>query len=496
MPRSSGPNPDDTGTSAIERHLERLRAEAAELAPAIADAIADAMALVDARPALPRGADEALAGIGGALPERGEGAAPALRRLRELLDRAGAATNGPRCFHFVIGGTTPAALGADLLATIHDAFAYTWVTSPVGVTLELQAITWLRELFGLPREGSGVMTTGASMANFVGLAAAREWWAGRHGADVSADGLSGLPPIPLFGSGYAHASTRKVLALLGLGRDSIRSCARPGEARLDPDVLARELERLDGAPAVVTVTLGEPNTGDSDPIAATLEVARRFDAWVHVDAAFGLFARLSPRTAELARGVEGADSITVDAHKWLNVPYDSGVAFVRDHELLARAFRYSADYLPAPDDPRPTLGAIGPESSRRARAFAVWAALAAYGREGARAIVEHDLELARRLAGKVDEAPDLERLAPVHLNVVVLRYRPDGVDDEAALERINARLAAELLEDGRFLVGASRLDGRTMLRPAFSNWRTRTEDVDAFVEVVRELGARIASEGA
>jgi glutamate/tyrosine decarboxylase-like PLP-dependent enzyme len=473
---------------------EALRAEAAALAPEIAAALRDAMAAVDSRPALPPGAAAALEGLRAPLPETGVGSDAALRRLRELLADAGANTNGPKCFHFVIGGTTPAALGADLLATIHDAIAYTWFTSPLAVTIELQALAWLKELFDLPRRWSGIMVTGASMANFVALAAARQWWGERHGVDVSARGLPGLPPMPVLSSGYVHASTRKMLALLGCGRDAVTICARDEEGRIDLDRLRRELERLGGAPAVVVSNAGEVNSGDFDPVAETIDLARRHDAWVHVDGAFGLFARLSPRTEHLVRGVEGADSVTVDGHKWLNVPYDSGFAFVRDHGLLARAFRYAADYLPAPDDPRPTLGALGPESSRRARGFAVWAALAAYGREGHRRIVEHDLDLAQHLARRVDAAPDLERLAEVRLNIVAFRFDPGGLGEEE-LNELNRRLGEAVLADGRFLVGTSKLGSRTIFRPAFSNWRTRRSDVDELVEVVRELGTRLVREG-
>jgi glutamate/tyrosine decarboxylase-like PLP-dependent enzyme len=471
-----------------------LRAEAAALAPRIESALREAMATVDARQALPPGAATALVALDEPLPAAGAGAAETLERLRALIDAASANTQGPRCFHFVIGGATPAALGADLLATIHDTLTYTWVTSPLGVTIELQALAWLRELLGLPREWSGVMVTGASMANFVALAAARQWWGERRGVDVSAAGLWGLPPMPVVTSGYVHASTRKVLSLLGCGRDTLRVCARDERGRVDLAAMERALTDLGGAPAVVVVNAGEVNSGDFDPCAEMVALARRFDCWVHVDGAFGLFARVSPRTAHLVDGADAADSATVDGHKWLNVPYDSGFAFVRSHELLAKAFRYSADYLPAPDDPRPTLGAIGPESSRRARGFAVWSALAAYGREGQRRLVEQNLDLALHLARRVEEAPDLELMAPVQLNIVAFRFAPEGLDD-AALDELNRRLGLAMLEDGRFLVGTSKLGARTIFRPAFSNWRTRPADVDEFVAVVRMLGRQLGAGG-
>jgi glutamate/tyrosine decarboxylase-like PLP-dependent enzyme len=221
-----------------------------------------------------------------------------------------------------------------------------------------------------------------------------------------------------------------------------------------------------------------------------MDISRQHNCWVHVDGAFGLFAAVSPRTAHLVKGVDRADSITVDGHKWLNVPYDSGYAFVRDYGLLARAFRYSADYLPAENDPRPTLGAIGPESSRRGRGFAVWATLKAYGRDGHRRLVEHCLDIARYCGQCIGESPEFELMAEVQLNIVPFRYNSGGMD-AAALDAFNAKLGEAVLADGRFLVGTSKLGHRTIFRPAFSNWRTRREDVDAFLQVIRDAAATL-----
>jgi glutamate/tyrosine decarboxylase-like PLP-dependent enzyme len=446
------------------------------------------LAEVDDRPVLSRRAEAAAGSFAGRLPEDGVGAGAALDQLLAEARDGAATTSGPRCFHFVIGGTTPAALGADWLATLLDQIAYTWVSSPLGVQLELIALDWLKELFELPAAWSGVMTTGATMANFVGLAAARQWWAERHGADVSEAGFSGLPPVPVFASGYIHASATKVLALLGIGRASVAKLAKDGTGRLDVAALERALRDLDGRPAILIGNAGEVNAGDFDPLDTLADLAAAHGCWLHVDGAFGLFARLSPRTAALAAGVERADSVTVDGHKWLNVPYDCGFAFVRDVGLLGRAFAYSAAYLPQPDDPRPTLGAIGPESSRRARALAVWATLRAYGRSGYRAMVEGHLELARRLAARVDGAAELERLAEVPLNIVCFRYNPGGRSEEQ-LDALNRRLGQAILDDGRVFAGTTVYGGRVALRPAIVNWRTRPEDVDLFVDVVRELAA-------
>jgi glutamate/tyrosine decarboxylase-like PLP-dependent enzyme len=210
-----------------------------------------------------------------------------------------------------------------------------------------------------------------------------------------------------------------------------------------------------------------------------------------VDGAFGLFARLSPRSAHLAAGVERADSVIADGHKWLNVPYDCGFAFVRDPALLAKVFSLAAAYLPG-EEPEPTYGYLTPESSQRARSLAVWAALRAWGRAGYRDMVERHLDLAKHLAEAVDASPDLERLADVPLNIVCFRFRPAGLPEEE-LDALNARLGEDVLADGRVSVGTTSFGGTVAFRPAIVNWRTREADVELLVEVVRELGARLLS---
>jgi glutamate/tyrosine decarboxylase-like PLP-dependent enzyme len=241
---------------------------------------------------------------------------------------------------------------------------------------------------------------------------------------------------------------------------------------------------------VLVAGAGEVNAGDFDPIAQMADLAEAHGAWLHVDGAFGLFAALSPRTAHLVAGVERAQSVTVDGHKWLNVPYDCGFAFVHERRCMAEAFAYDAHYLYDPDDPRPVMGGLGPESSRRARSLAVWATLRAYGREGYRRMVEGHLDLARHLADLVDGAPELERLADVPLNVVCFRFNPGGVD-EARLDELNRALGQRILDDGRVVSGTTRYAGKVALRPTVVNWRTRAEDVELFVRVVRELAAEL-----
>lgn len=447
---------------------------------------------LDRRPALDAAADASARSFRAPLPEVGCGAESA---LRELVDRgfaAAAATSGPRCFHFVIGGVTPAALGADWLTTVLDQPAYAWASSPLGVELEVISLGWLRELFGLPASWSGVLTTGATMANFAGLAAARQWWGERLGHDISQRGLAGAPPVTVLSSGYIHASAIKCLALLGIGRGQLEILACDRVGRLDLLALERRLAGLGGAPAILIGNAGEVNAGDFDPVSKLADFAHEHGAWLHVDGAFGLFAALTERTRHLVAGVERAHSVAADGHKWLNVPYDCGFAFVSDPGLLARAFAYDAAYLPAPSDPRPVVGSMGPESSRRARALAVWATLRAYGRTGYRRLVEGHLDLAQRLATQIDQAPELERLAEVPLCIVCFRLNLKD-RDEAALDALNRSLGEAIAADGRVMAGTTVYDGKVALRPAIVNWRTREADIDELVAVVRELGARLVA---
>jgi len=466
---------------------EQFRGEIENLIGQLQTALSEAIRGMDERPALTPGAESALEVLDEPLPDTGCGAQQSIEKLLEINARAAANTGGPKCFHFIIGGNTPAAMAADILATAYETVTYTWIISPVGVQMELQALDWLKELFGLPTSMSGVMVTGATMANFVGLASARQWWGEQHGFDVSETGMAGKPQMPVFTSGFVHASTLKVLALQGIGRSNVHQFCRDDFGRVDINAMEHALEELNGQPAVIIVNAGEVNTGEFDPVSDMIKLARRFNCWVHVDGAFGLFARVSPKIAHFAEGVEQADSVTVDGHKWLNVPFDSGYAFVRDHGLMIRAFRYSADYLPAQDDPRPTLGAIGPESSRRARSFAVWATLKAYGREGHRRIVEHCLEIAQHFAEQVRLYDQLELMADVKLNIVAFRYNPGGLNEQE-LDVLNQQLGDIVIADGRFMAGTSRIGHRTIFRPAFSNWRTRKQDVEEFATVLLELG--------
>jgi glutamate/tyrosine decarboxylase-like PLP-dependent enzyme len=424
--------------------------------------------------------------LAGELAQSGVGATEALKDLWQNGLAAATHSSGPRFFHFVTGGVTPAAMGADWLATLLDQFAFNQLSSPLAVGLEEVSLAWLKSLFGLSPGMGGIITTGATMANFVGLAAARQWWGERQGVDVAQDGLASMPRTPIFSSGILHASAVKALAMLGMGRSAVQTFSKDGSGQVDLGAMEMALRGLKGMPAIIIGNAGEVNSGAFDPIEGLADLAQQYNAWYHVDGAFGLFAALSPRTSHLTAGADRADSVTVDGHKWLNVPYDAGFSFVKDSAFMRRAFAYSASYLESPGDEGFNPGSMGPEGSRRARSLAVWATLRAYGRKGYQALVEGCLDLAQQLAQRVDEAPELERLAAVPLNIVCFRANPGG-KNEAALNGLNRRLGKTILEDGRFYAGTTEYDGKVALRPAIVNWRTGPAEIDQFVDVVREL---------
>ncbi|MEV2268323.1 pyridoxal phosphate-dependent decarboxylase family protein [Nonomuraea africana] len=368
-----------------------------EQAPAALNLVASAaepyLSSLGGRPVHDRSADHLLDLLEGPLPEEGEGTMAAVERLLAVGTEASTQTSGPRFFHFVIGGATPAAQAADWVTSLLDQPSGLHLTSPLAATAERVALEWLKDLFGLPSAYGGVLTPSATFANLTGLACARQWWGERHGADVTSQGLAGLPRMPVLASGYIHPSSRKALQMLGVGRDGVTVCARDGAGRVDLAAMERELAALDG-PAVIVGNAGEVNTGDFDPLADLADLAERYDAWLHVDGAFGLFAAASPRLRHLVEGVERAHSVTADGHKWLNVPYESGFVFVHDQDLMFRSFgAWGAHYLPADVN----YNNLGPESSRRARALPIWATLTAYGRQGYARLVERHHDLALRL---------------------------------------------------------------------------------------------------
>jgi glutamate/tyrosine decarboxylase-like PLP-dependent enzyme len=419
------------------------------------------------------------------LPDEGCDPTAAVEEWLRRAEPGIVASPGPRFFGFVNGGSTPAALAGDWLASAIDQNAGMWLSSPAAAQTELTVLRWLKELFGLPDSWAGSLTSGATMSNLVGLAAARQWAGQRLGFDPATDGLSGNPPIPVLSSTEIHASAVKALGTLGLGRGSVHKLPAPGGA-IDAAELRAALSALEG-PAIVVANAGEVNTGAFDDLTAVADVceAHPGGVWLHVDGAFGLFASVSPRFAHLNRGIERADSVGADGHKWLNVPYDCGFAFVRDAGALRAAFNATGAYIaPTPDlgwDPH----SHSAEMSRRFRGLAAWAALRAYGRSGYRAMVERCVDNAAAFAAWVDRADGLELMAPAPLNIVCFRYTPDGMDD-ATTDDFNRAAVAAIQRDGRAFVTGTIWNGRAAIRAAFDNWATTLHDVEILQAAVRD----------
>ncbi len=424
------------------------------------------------------------------LPETGCEPGEAIAEWYARAEPGIVASGGPRFFGFVNGGSTPAALAGDWLASALDQNLVAWASSPAGAQTELTALRWLKELFGLPAAWEGALTSGATMANLVGLVAGRQWVGERMGFDPARDGLGGQTPIPVVASALVHASVRKVLATLGLGRNACHEVAvRDGV--MDVDALRQTLNRI-GGPAIVVAGAGEVNTGAMDPLDAIADAvgAHEPGAWLHVDGAFGLFAALSPRSADLVAGIERADSVATDGHKWLNVPYDCGAAFVRDGEALRASFAAGAAYLAPAAGEGWAPSSHGPEMSRRMRALAVWCALRAAGRTGYQALVERCLDNAAAFATWVEAADGFELLAPAPLIIVCFRLAPAGMD-EASIDQLNRNLVSALQADGRVFVSGTVWEGKAAVRAAFDNWATGLEDVAILQEAVAEIGVRL-----
>ncbi|MFJ8503968.1 pyridoxal phosphate-dependent decarboxylase family protein [Streptomyces avermitilis] len=411
------------------------------------------------------------------LPAEGAGAEGALARFAERWAPGFSGSAGPRYLGFVTGGATPAALAGDWLTGAYDQNVSGGGDSS-ATALERETLGWLRELFGLSELHSGAFVSGATVSNTVGLAIAREWLGERQGVSVSREGMAALGPVEVL-SGSPHSSIAKALSVLGIGRDRLRRVPvlEGNREAVDVERLAAALEALDGRPAVVVANAGTVNTVDFDDLRAVAALKERYDFWLHVDAAFGGFAALSPTYAHLTDGLDAADSICVDLHKWLNVPYDAAVQFTRRQDLQVQVFHNASPYL-GPPTGDPDFLHLTPENSRRLRALPTWFSLMAYGHEGHREIVERSIALARRLGEGIAEVPRLRLLAPVRLNVVCFTLA-----DDPTQERVHA-LARSVADSGQAFVTPTVYGGTHALRAAFSNWRTSEADTDRVLEAL------------
>ncbi len=428
----------------------------------------------DTRPVAPRPeALTALDALRAPLPEEPTSAKDVLHLLDTYGSPATVGKTGGRNFGFVNGGCLPAALAASWLVSTWDQNAAFFVQSPAAITMEEVALEWVRQLLGLPEETAGAVVTGATMANFTALAAARHALLERAGWNADDDGLFGAPPITVVVGAEAHASVAKTLGMLGMGRKRVVRVPVDGQGRMRADALPRLDERT-----ILCLQAGNVNTGAFDPAAEICPIARAAGAWIHVDGAFGLWAAASPAYRWLTEGFEQADSWATDAHKWPNVGYDCGIAMVRDAAALRGAMSIQASYLALGDHREPSD--YNPELSRRARGVELWAGLRSLGKKGMAEIVERTSRHAQRFADRL-RAAGYEILNDVVVNQVLVSF--------GSAEK-TLRTIARIQKDGTCWCGSTVWQGHTAMRISVSSWATSDDDVE------RSLAAMLrAAEG-
>ena len=407
------------------------------------------------------------------LPDKPINPEKVIKMLDEIGSPATVGISGNRFFGFVIGGSLPATVAASWLSTAWDQNAGLFVGSPVGTVLEEVSLKWLLEIFNFPSNSAGAFVTGATMANFTALGAARYKVLKNIGWDVESDGLFGAPPINVIVGEEAHPSLFRSLGLLGLGRSRVIKVPADEQGRMRFD----KLPKIKG-PTIVCTQAGNVNTGSFDPIKNICNAAHEAGAWVHVDGAFGLWAKASPKYSHLAEGLEDADSWATDAHKWLNVPYDSGLAFIKDAEALRSSLYLTAPYLPQGEHREPSH--FVPELSRRSRGIEVWAALYSLGKKGLAEIIERTCSNAKMFAEGLSNA-GYEILNDVVINQVLVSFG----SKEKTLKVIK-----EIQNDGTSWCGGTEWHGKTAMRISISSWATMEEDVkkslDAMIRIAKE----------
>ena len=453
-----------------------------ELLRRTAEIAADYVESLDERPVFPDVTPEQLREVlGGPLPEEPLDPAQVVVELTEHAEPGVVATGSGRYFGFVIGGGLPAALAADWLTSAWDQNAGLYAAGPSASIVEQVTRDWLLELLGLPGEASIGFVTGTQVAHVTGLAAARWHVLDDAGWDVGREGLAGGPRVRILVGEKRHVTVDRALRLLGLGTPE--TVAADDQGRMRVDALADALEGASG-PTIVCAQAGEVNTGAFDPLPEIAAACRDARAWLHVDGAFGIWAAVSPRFRHLVAGVELADSWTTDAHKWLNVPYDSGIVMCAHPESHRNAMTVSASYLIMDEGTRRVRDEMDwvPEFSRRARGFAVYAALRSLGRRGVQDLVERCCDAAARFAGRIAELDGVEVLNEVVLNQVLFRFESDERTDE---------VLRQVQESGRVWLSGTTWDGRKAIRVSVSNWQTGDEEIDLAVDLFSYYAGKV-----
>lgn len=451
---------------------EHLNTDLSQIEQILAQILHNAQEFLDSLPVRPAGTTPPRSLKPLDLPGTGVGALAALNIFRDRHEKWLSGSAGPRYFGFVTGGVTPAALAGDWLASVYDQNA-AGSDESAAPQIELEALRLLRQLFDLPETFNGSFVSGATMSNFVGLALARQWLGHQFGADAAEVGLQSLPIIRVY-SGTPHSSIFKALSMLGIGRQALKRVAcLPDREAVDLAALEMALQGQNGQPCIVVANAGTVNTVDFDDLAGIARLKESYPFWLHVDAAFGGFAACSPKTRSLLSHVETADSLTIDAHKWLNVPYDSAMQFSPHLMLQAEIFQNAAVYLGSQIH-NSSFVHLTPENSRRLRALPAWLTLMAYGAQGYAEIVERDCALAHWLGEKIKSSAHFRLLAPVRLNGVCFTLdRPEG---PATIEQVQAYLS-RLTSSGEAFMTPTVYQGIAAIRVSVSNWRTSQADM-------------------
>ncbi len=442
------------------------------------------------RPCVPlRNYHEMRADFSEPLPEIGADAQHVIRQLAEQGDPGLMQMVHPRFFGWVLGGSHPAGVAADWLASAWGQNTGSHMATPTTAAVEEVAANWLLELLDLPREASVGFATGASVGNFVALAAARSRVLREHGWDSDADGLFGAPEIDVFIGDDAHTSVFSALQFLGLGHDRVIRIDTDGEGRMQPDHLSREIAERTG-PKIVIAQAGQINTGAFDPFKDLVDIARGAGAWLHVDGAFGLWARASDRLRSLTNGIQDADSWVTDGHKWLQTPFDTGYAIVRDREAHQRAMTTWASYLPTQQDDERSPSFLVPELSRRARGLATWAMLKTLGRSGVSEMVERNCQVARRIASKLSSEEGVRILNDVVLNQVIVEFGSSDAGAEKRKEMTQAVIDSAV-DSGELFVGGARWRDAWVMRVSVISNETTIEDGDIAAGVILAAWKRV-----